>query len=102
MIKLNPSDLHFKDYLIRSPKWTFGAGPDHLRREFVFKDFVTAFGFMSSVALIAEQLNHHPEWSNVYNKVSITLSTHDVGGLSEKDFALAKRIDHTFLNFTND
>jgi 4a-hydroxytetrahydrobiopterin dehydratase len=64
-----------------------------ISREYVFKDFVSAFGFMASAALIAEKLNHHPEWSNVYNRVSVKLSTHDVGGLSELDFELAERLN---------
>ena len=65
-----------------------------LQREFVFKNFVEAWGFMSKVALIAEKQDHHPEWSNVYNKVSIFLSTHDAGDIvTEKDHRLAKAID---------
>ena len=60
-----------------------------LHREFRFPDFVTAFGFMTSVALRAESMNHHPEWFNVYNRVTIDLQTHDVGGLSAGDFELA-------------
>jgi len=64
-----------------------------LAREFVFHDFAQAWGFMSQVAVVAEKRNHHPEWSNVYNNVSIVLSTHDAGGVSEKDVALAKFID---------
>jgi 4a-hydroxytetrahydrobiopterin dehydratase len=59
----------------------------------LFKDFSEAWGFMSRTALKAEQMDHHPEWFNVYNKVQVTLSTHDVGGLSEKDFALAGFMD---------
>ncbi|MDH5171990.1 MAG: 4a-hydroxytetrahydrobiopterin dehydratase, partial [Gammaproteobacteria bacterium] len=58
-----------------------------------FKDFVEAFGFMSRVALLAEAMNHHPEWSNVYNRVDIHLTSHDAGGISERDFTLANRID---------
>ena len=57
---------------------------------------------MTCIALVAEQLNHHPEWTNVYNKVIIKLSTHDVGGISAKDFELATRINSLFLNFQND
>jgi 4a-hydroxytetrahydrobiopterin dehydratase len=64
-----------------------------LQRSFVFRDFVEAFGFMSRVALLAEQRNHHPEWSNVYNRVSITLTTHDLNGLSSLDVDLAQAID---------
>lgn len=64
-----------------------------LTRVLKFKDFVEAFAFMTKVALIAEQMNHHPEWSNVYSTVRIQLTTHDAGGLSAKDFQLAERID---------
>jgi len=66
---------------------------DHLRRDFKFADFNAAWGFMSRVALCAEAMNHHPEWSNVYNSVSIGLSTHDAGGLTELDLKLAEAID---------
>lgn len=59
---------------------------------FRFADFVTAFGFMSSVAIVAEKMNHHPEWSNVYNRVTVRLTTHDVGGLSDLDLQLAERV----------
>lgn len=65
----------------------------HIVREFRFRDFTQAFGFMTQVALRAEAVNHHPEWSNVWNKVVIRLSTHEAGGLSELDFALAERVD---------
>ncbi len=64
-----------------------------IHKEVVFKNFIQAFGFMSSVALIAEKQVHHPNWKNVYNKVSIALNTHDVDGLSDKDFSLAQAID---------
>jgi len=64
-----------------------------IAKEFRFDDFSQAFGFMARVALLAEKANHHPEWSNVYNKVEIALRTHDVGGLSKKDFALAESIE---------
>jgi len=70
--------------------WSLVAGKLH--REFQFASFVEAFGFMSSVALVAEQMNHHPEWSNVYNRVVVDLTTHDVGGLSAGDVALARRM----------
>lgn len=73
------------------PAWTRDG--DHIRRQFEFANFVEAFGFMSRVALLAEKADHHPEWSNVYGKVEIGLSTHDVGGLSQHDFDLAKAID---------
>jgi 4a-hydroxytetrahydrobiopterin dehydratase len=66
---------------------------DHLHREFEFGDFVEAFGFMSRVALLAEKANHHPEWSNVWNKVSIELTSHDAGGLTDRDRDLAEAIN---------
>ena len=65
-----------------------------LSKTFVFGSFVNAFGFMASVALTAESMNHHPEWSNVYNRVSISLTTHDAGGISDLDFTLAQRIEN--------
>lgn len=73
--------------------WSYEPAQDAIGRDFKFKDFSEAFAFMTRVALLSEKAGHHPEWSNVYNKVSIHLSTHDAGGLSEKDIALASRID---------
>ena len=66
---------------------------EKLHKEFQFDSFVEAFGFMASVALIAESMNHHPEWFNVYNRVTVDLATHDAGGISALDFELAKKID---------
>ena len=71
----------------------WGLKEAKLHRQFVFGDFVEAFGFMSRVALLAEAANHHPEWSNVYNRVEIYLTTHDAGGITVRDFDLAKRIN---------
>lgn len=71
--------------------WTVLDGK--LQRDFTFEDFVAAFGFMAKVALIAESLNHHPEWFNVYNRVSIHLMTHDVEGISNNDFEFAARVN---------
>jgi 4a-hydroxytetrahydrobiopterin dehydratase len=71
--------------------WSLSNGKLH--KEFQFDSFVHAFGFMSSVALTAESMNHHPEWSNVYNKVVVDLNTHSAGGISELDFELARKID---------
>jgi 4a-hydroxytetrahydrobiopterin dehydratase len=85
------TDDEIRERLAQLPAWTIEAGK--LRREFKFADFVTAFGFMTRVAILAEKADHHPEWFNVYNKVRIDLTTHDAGGLSERDFALAKQID---------
>jgi 4a-hydroxytetrahydrobiopterin dehydratase len=75
------------------PGWTHDAERDGLRRRFTFADFGQAFGFMAQVALLAEKADHHPEWSNVWNRVDILLTTHDAGGLSARDVALAKQID---------
>ncbi len=79
--------------LAQLPGWTAVAGRDAIVKSFKFKDFNVAFGFMTRVALAAEKLDHHPEWFNVYNRVDITLSTHDVGGVSALDLRLAKLID---------
>ena len=75
------------------PAWRTLPDRDAITRDFKFRDFSTAWGFMARVALLAEQHDHHPEWSNVYNRVSITLTTHDAGGLSERDVVLAEAID---------
>ncbi len=72
-------------------QWRVADGK--LEKEFVFQDFVEAFGFMAQVALLAEKQNHHPEWSNVYKRVKISLSTHEAGGISERDFRLANSVD---------
>jgi len=73
--------------------WSEVEGRDAIQKSFKFADFNAAFGFMSRVALLAEKADHHPEWFNVYNRVDITLSTHDAGGLSQRDIALAKAIE---------
>jgi 4a-hydroxytetrahydrobiopterin dehydratase len=75
------------------PEWSLLEGRDAINRTFMFKDFNAAFGFMSRVALKAEKMDHHPEWFNVYNKVEVTLSTHDAGGLTDLDITLAKFMD---------
>ena len=74
-------------------EWHEVEGRDAITRKFVFKDFNQAFGFMTRVALVAEKMDHHPEWFNVYRTVEVTLSTHDAGGVTEKDIALAKAMD---------
>jgi 4a-hydroxytetrahydrobiopterin dehydratase len=84
------SDAEVAARLADLPGWEVVEGK--LQRTFTFSSFVIAFGFMSSVALMAEAMNHHPEWSNVYNRVTIALMTHDVGGISTLDFDLARRI----------
>ncbi len=85
------SESAVADRLGDIPGWELADGMLH--RELRFDDFVTAFGFMASVAIVAEKLNHHPEWSNVYNRVTVDLSTHDAGGITDLDFELAARID---------
>ena len=81
------------DALRDLPDWTYDPGRRGIARSLGFADFVTAFGFMTQVALEAEKADHHPEWSNVYGRVEILLTTHDAGGLSQRDIALAHRID---------
>ena len=88
-MKLTDSDVAAR--MKSLPSWTVQAGKLH--REFKFADFVEAFGFMASCALVAERMNHHPEWFNVYSKVVVDLATHDVGGISAKDFELAAAMD---------
>lgn len=75
------------------PAWSKVEGRDAMQRSFKFKDFVEAWGFMNRVALLAEKQDHHPEWSNVYNRVEILLTTHDCKGLSARDVKLAREID---------
>lgn len=73
--------------------WRMVKGRDAITKTFVFANFIDAFGWMSRAALVAEKMNHHPEWFNVYKTVEVTLSTHDVGGLSALDLALAEKMD---------
>lgn len=89
--KLGESEL--KAGLLELPDWSYSASAGSITREFKFKGFSQAFGFMARVALLAEKADHHPDWSNSYDRVSITLSTHSAGGLTKKDMALARAID---------
>lgn len=73
--------------------WTLLGERDAIARTFKFRDFNAAFGFMTRAALVAEKMNHHPEWSNVYNRVDVVLTTHDAGGLTDLDVALATEMD---------
>lgn len=84
-------DAGIESQLAQLPGWAVIDGKLH--REYRFADFVAAFGFMSSVALVAESMNHHPEWFNVYGTVRIDLVTHDAGGITELDFRLASRME---------
>ena len=86
-----------EDVLLNLTTWKKTAdNRDAIFKEFKFKDFKSAFAFMTSIALKAEEIGHHPEWLNVYSKVSITLTTHDVQGLSEKDVLLGQFIDNQY------
>ncbi len=87
------SDAERAEALDALPDWDYDDGRDAISRTIVFTDFAEAFGFMTQVALIAERADHHPEWTNVWNRVEITLTTHDAGGLSERDIDLATAID---------
>ena len=98
-IKLNPEQIKQSISALNESGtecWTLEN--EHLRRAFVFEDFAQAFGFMTKVALLAEELDHHPNWENVFNKVSISLTTHDLGGLSSLDFELAHKINAVLLS----
>ena len=89
MEPLNAHDIAVR--LEERPDWDLVDG--RLRRELTLGSFVEAFGVMAQVALWAEKLNHHPEWSNVYNRITIELTTHEAGGLTDRDFELAARVD---------
>ena len=89
--KLGPADRAAA--LKRLPGWREVEGRDAIARTFTFADFNEAFGFMARSALVAEKMNHHPEWSNVYKTVSVILATHEAGGLTERDIRLAEAMD---------
>lgn len=85
------SDIKIEVFLEQNPTWHLSEGK--LTKEFKFKDFVTAFGFMTEVAMAAEKQNHHPEWFNVYSRVAVQLTTHEADGITERDFQLAAAMD---------
>ena len=87
------SEAERADALDGLPEWDYDEARDAITRSIVFTDFAEAFGFMAQVAILAERMDHHPEWSNVYNRVDVLLTTHDAGGLSERDVELAGAID---------
>lgn len=91
--KLDPTDRERALAALAEHGWTPVSDRDAITKRFVFGDFNEAFGWMTRVAMVAEHMNHHPEWSNVYKTVDVTLSTHDVGGLSNLDVALASKMD---------
>lgn len=82
--------------------WTYDAGRAAISKRFSFDDFVVAFGFMTQVAIEAEKMDHHPEWTNVYRHVDIQLTTHDAGGLTMRDIALARAIERIAARFFQD
>jgi 4a-hydroxytetrahydrobiopterin dehydratase len=83
------------------PEWRLDTKRDAIHRRFEFADFSAAFGFMTQLALYAEKHNHHPEWSNVYDKVDITLTTHDAGGLTRNDIVFAQQADRVYATSTS-
>lgn len=87
------SEAEREDALDGLPDWDWEEAKGAITRSFTFADFSEAFGFMTRVALLAEKADHHPEWSNVWNRVDILLTTHDAGGLSERDIEMAEAID---------
>lgn len=87
------SDTERAELLPALDGWSLVEGRDAIRKHFVFDDFAAAFAWMTRTALAAEKMNHHPEWFNVYNKVDVTLATHDAGGLTRRDVELAQRMD---------
>jgi len=87
------SEAERADALDALPDWDYDEARDAISRNLVFADFSEAFAFMTRVALLAEKADHHPEWSNVYNRVEILLTTHDAGGLSGRDVEMAEAID---------
>ncbi|XP_015239711.1 pterin-4-alpha-carbinolamine dehydratase 2-like [Cyprinodon tularosa] len=95
---LSPADRDQMVMELRATGWMEVENRDAIFKELHFKTFNQAFGFMSRVALQAEKMNHHPEWFNIYNKVQITLTTHDCGGLSKRDIKMAKFIDKIALS----
>jgi 4a-hydroxytetrahydrobiopterin dehydratase len=94
----NLSDTEIEAALRQLPAWTVQNGKLH--REYKFPDFAHAFGFMAVAALQIEKINHHPEWSNVYNRVTVDFVTHDTGGITHKDFQLAEIVERTSKRFT--
>jgi len=97
MEKLEPRRA--TELLATLPDWRHDAARDAISREFVFADFTQAFAFMTQIALLAEKHDHHPEWSNVYNRVAVTLTTHDARGLTQRDIDLARYADQAFARF---
>lgn len=94
--KLTPEDLSALSRKL--PDWTLAETEDSISRSFRFTDFAEAFTFMTRVALMAERMNHHPDWRNVYNRIDVVLTTHDYGALSENDVKLARAMDSVYAS----
>ena len=90
------TDRQINEFITTHNSWSIKN--NKLHQSLSFKNFIEAFGFMSKVALLAEKQNHHPEWFNTYNKLTIDLTTHEVGGITERDFKLAELINNTYQN----
>ncbi|HYA76453.1 MAG TPA: 4a-hydroxytetrahydrobiopterin dehydratase [Burkholderiaceae bacterium] len=88
-----------RDRLVEAAHWRHDAEREAIVREFLFTDFGQAFSFMTQVALAAERHDHHPEWANVYNRVNVVWRTHDAGGLTQRDFDMARCTDEAFERF---
>ena len=99
MRKLNTTETALE--LGALPHWTLSTNGEAITREFVLADFMQAFAFMTQIAIAAEKHNHHPEWSNVYNQVTITWTTHDVDGLSSNDIDMAQLCDQAFAGYAS-
>ena len=98
-MKTRLTTLERKKLQAEMPSWELVDGVDAIHKNFQFKNFKIAFAFMTEIAEIAEEINHHPEWFNVWNRVEIRLSTHDAGGLTHLDISLAQKIDAIFLKY---
>jgi 4a-hydroxytetrahydrobiopterin dehydratase len=97
MTKLDAQQI--ADSLERLPRWRHDAARGAIVRQFLFADFAQAFAFMTQLALMAEKSNHHPEWSNAFNRVDVALTTHDVGGISERDVDFATYAEQVYRRF---
>ena len=91
--KLSTEERNAALQVLQMSGWTHDADRDALKKSFKFKDFITAWAWMTAVAIVAEKMNHHPEWSNVYSKVEVMLTTHDADGLTQLDLDLARKMD---------
>ena len=94
--KLDDSERKVQTKKLLANGWSLVLDRDAIKKVYSFKNFVEAFGWMTKVAISAEKMNHHPEWQNVFNKVEVILTTHDVGGLSKLDISLAIKMDELF------